>query len=177
MMHFEKKLSSKEVFRGKIISVNHDIVELENGKEALREIVVHPGAVVILAVQNGYAYFVRQFRYCLGVELLEAPAGKLELGEEHRDAAVRELKEEVGAEAGTLKYLGLNYPSPGCYTEVFHMYFATDLVMGEQSPDEDEFLTVEKIKIEDFEDMIARGEVSDGKSIAIFAMAKAQGLI
>lgn len=177
MSHFEKRLDSTEVFKGKIVSVKHDRVMLENGRESLREVVCHPGAVVILPVQEGCAYFVRQYRYSVGCELLEAPAGKLEPGENHRDAAVRELKEETGASCGKLVYMGEVYPSPGAYNEVFHMYFASELTFGDQCPDEDEFLTAERISLSEFEKMIARGEVNDAKSICIVAMAKSRGLI
>ena len=99
MAHFEKQLESKVVFEGKIIHVRHDKVELEDGRTSMREVVVHPGAVVSLAVHEGKTWLVRQYRYCIGRELLEAPAGKLEVGEDHRAAAIRELKEETGATA------------------------------------------------------------------------------
>ena len=81
MSHFEKKLSGKRVFEGRIISVDHDEVLLEDGSLAMREVVTHPGGVAVLAAENGDAYLVRRFRYCFGKELLEIPAGKLEPGE------------------------------------------------------------------------------------------------
>lgn len=177
MAHFEKKIDGEVVFEGKIIHVRHDRVELENGKIKSREVVVHPGAVVMLAVQDGYAYLVRQYRYCIGRELLEVPAGKLEKGEAHRDAAIRELKEETGAVGGRIEYMGEVFPTPGVYTEVFHMYFATDLEFGEQCPDEDEFLSVVKLPLEEYGRRIAAGEIHDAKTICIYAMAKARGLI
>lgn len=177
MAHFEKKVDEEIVFQGKIIHVRHDHVELENGKVKLREVVVHPGAVVMLAVHEGYTYMVRQYRYCIGRELLEVPAGKLEKGEDHRDAAIRELKEETGATAGRLLYLGEVFPTPGMYTEVFHMYFADQLDFGESCPDEDEFLTVQKVALTELEAMIADGRMTDAKTISIYAMAKARGLI
>lgn len=177
MSHFEKKLDSKVVFEGRIVSVRHDTVELENGKTAMREVIAHPGAVVILAVDKGDAIFVRQFRYVVGEEILEVPAGKLEYGEDHRDAALRELREETGASCERLVYLGKVYPTPGVYSEVFHMYFADGLTFGEQDPDEDEFLTAVRVPLEEYGRMIASGEANDGKSICIYTMAKARGLI
>ncbi len=177
MAHFEKKLDGEVVFQGKIIHVRHDHVELENGRVALREVIVHPGAVVMLAVHEGYTYMVRQYRYCIGRELLEVPAGKLEKDEDHRAAAIRELKEETGAVAGRLEYLGEVFPTAGMYTEVFHMYFAGELDFGEACPDEDEFLSVEKVKLTDLEAMIANGTMTDAKTICIYSMAKARGLI
>lgn len=177
MAHFEKKIDSQVVFQGNIIHVRHDRVELENGRITGREVVVHPGAVVMLAVQDGYAYLVRQYRYCIGRELLEVPAGKLEVGEDHRSAALRELKEETGAIGGRVEYLGEIFPTPGLYTEVFHMYLATDLQFGAQCPDEDEFLSVERLSLEEYGRMIERGEIHDAKTICIYTMAKARGLI
>ena len=177
MAHFEKKIDGEVVFQGNIIQVRHDRVELENGRIASREVVVHPGAVVMLAVQDGFAYLVRQYRYCVGRELLEVPAGKLEAGEDHREAALRELKEETGAVGGRVEYLGEIFSTPGLYTEVFYMYFATDLQFGAQSPDEDEFLSVERLSLEEYGRMIERGEIHDAKTICIYAMAKARGLI
>lgn len=177
MAHFEERISSKEVFKGKIISVRHDTVRLENGRETLREVVCHPGAVAVLAFEDGHIYFVRQFRYCTGMELLEVPAGKLEPGEDPEDAAMRELKEETGLACESLTELGRVYPSPGAYNEIFHMYFAKGLTQGEQTPDEGEFVTAEKISLGDFDKMVASGEIIDAKTIAIVAMARARGLI
>ena len=172
MAHYEKKVDGEVVFQGKIIHVRHDYVELENGKVKLREVVVHPGAVVMLAVHEGYTYMVRQYRYCIGQELLEVPAGKLEKGEDHRDAAIRELKEETGATAGRLEYLGEVFPTPGMYTEVFHMYFADQLDFGEACPDEDEFLNLIKMPFEEAFEMVMRGEIRDAKTQIAISMAK-----
>ncbi len=177
MPHYEKKLDSKEVFRGKIISVRHDTVELENGRSALREVVEHPGAVVILPFDGEYIYMVRQFRYVFDCELLEVPAGKLEAGEDHRDAALRELEEETGKKCRDLVYLGESYPSPGLYREIFHMYFAGGLVDGQLSPDEDEFLSAVRVTPEELEGMIANGEIKDGKTVTILHLAKSRGLL
>ena len=112
MSHFEKKLSGKRVFEGRIISVDHDEVLLEDGSLAMREVVTHPGGVAVLAAENGYAYFVRQFRYCFGKELLEIPAGKLEPGEDPEKAARRELMEETGFHARGSSCWAVFSPAP-----------------------------------------------------------------
>ena len=177
MAHFEKQLDSHVVLEGKIIHVRPDRVELEDGRTSMREVVVHPGAVVILAVHEGKTWLVRQYRYCIGCELLEAPAGKLEAGEDHRAAANRELKEETGATAGRLEYLGEVFPTAGMYTEVFHMYFASDLDFGAACPDDGEFLSVEPVALSELEAMIGTGRMTDAKTICIYSMAKARGLI
>ncbi|MBR3965854.1 MAG: NUDIX hydrolase [Clostridia bacterium] len=162
----EKKISSKEVFDGKVINVTVDAVELPNGAEGVREIVHHRGAVCVLPLtDDGDVICVRQFRYAHGEVLLEIPAGKLEEGEhDHRAAALRELSEETGAECSELIYLGKLYPSPAIFTEVIHMYLARGLTFGETHPDDDEFLEIERIPLEKLKDMVMRGEIYDAKT-------------
>lgn len=162
----EKKISSKEIFDGKVINVTVDAVELPNGAEGVREIVHHRGAVCVLPLtDDGDVICVRQFRYAHGEVLLEIPAGKLEEGEhDHRAAALRELSEETGAECSELIYLGKLYPSPAIFTEVIHMYLARGLTFGETHPDDDEFLEIERIPLEKLKDMVMRGEIYDAKT-------------
>lgn len=162
----EKKISSKEIFDGKVINVTVDAVELPNGAEGIREIVHHRGAVCVLPLtDDGDVICVRQFRYAHGEVLLEIPAGKLEEGEhDHRAAALRELSEETGAECSELIYLGKLYPSPAIFTEVIHMYLARGLTFGETHPDDDEFLEIERIPLEKLKDMVMRGEIYDAKT-------------
>lgn len=165
MPHFEKTLSSKEVFNGKVIRVCHDSVELENGETALREVVYHNGGVCVLPLtSDGEIIFVRQFRYPYKEEVLELPAGKLNKGEDPFESAVRELKEETGAEAGRYTPLGRLYPSPGYCGEIITMYLAEDLTFGEQSLDEDEFLDTVKIPFEKAVEMVLAGEIPDSKT-------------
>lgn len=162
----EKKLSSREIFEGKVMRVTVDTVALPNGKEATRELVHHRGAVCVLPLtDDGEVICVRQYRYAHGEVLLEIPAGKLEEGEnDHRAAALRELSEETGAECKELRYLGKLYPSPAIFTEVIHMYLATGLTFGDTHPDDDEFLEVERIPLDTLKDMVMRGEISDSKT-------------
>ncbi len=162
----EKKITSKEIFEGKVMRVTVDRVELPNGAEAVRELVHHRGAVCVLPMTDeGEVICVRQFRYAHGEVLLEIPAGKLEEGEyDHRAAALRELSEETGARCSELIYLGKLYPSPAIFTEVIHMYLAKGLTFGETHPDDDEFLEVERIPLEKLKDMVMRGEIYDAKT-------------
>ena len=177
MSHFEQRLRGEEKFRGKIIDVIHDTVLLENGREALREVARHPGAVGILVVEGEELVLVRQFRYPIGRELLEIPAGKLERGEEPYPAALRELREETGGLTEKLEYLGDYYGSAGFCDEKLTLYFARVEKTGENDPDEDEFLTVERYPLPVFEAMIARGEIVDGKTLSAYTLAKAKGLL
>lgn len=173
MEYFEKRLDGETVFEGKIVRLCVDRAELHNGKVVRREVVQHPGGVTILPVdENGDCYMVRQFRYPFGRMMLEAPAGKLEYGEEHRPAAIRELSEETGLSAEKLIYLGACCTSPGFSSEVLHIYLALGLQKGEQHTDEDEFLNVEKISLQKLVEMVMSGEIDDGKTIV--AVLKAE---
>lgn len=177
MSHFEQRLHGESKFHGKIIDVIHDTVLLENGREALREVARHPGAVGILVLEGEQLVLVRQFRYPIGKELLEIPAGKLERGEEPYPAALRELREETGGLADRLEYLGDYYGSAGFCDEKLTLYFAKISKTGENDPDEDEFLTVERYSLPAFESMIARGEIVDGKTLSAYTLAKAKGFL
>lgn len=172
-MHLqEKTVSSEPIFDGKIINVRKDKAELEDGSVVTRELVVHPGGVCVVPVnEKGEVYLVRQFRYPFKEILTEVPAGKLEVGEEHRSAGLRELKEEIGAECKSFEYLGVMYPSVAYLTEKIHMYLATRLSFGEQSLDEGEFLDVVKMPLENAVQMVMNGEIKDGKTQCALLMA------
>lgn len=178
-MHLqEKTVGTEPIFDGKIIKVQRDQAELENGAVVTRELVIHPGGVCIVPVnENGEVYLVKQFRYPFQEVLTEVPAGKLEFGENHRDAGLRELKEETGAECENFEYLGVMYPSVAYLTEKIHMYLATGLKFDKQSLDEDEFLDVIKVKLSDAVDMVLNGEIKDGKTqTALLLAAKKLGI-
>ncbi len=166
MGFFEKQISTKTVYRGRIVTIRNDIAELLNGHHVPREVVEHPGGVAIVPVDdNGSVLMVRQYRYPMEEELLEIPAGKLEYCEDHYDCAVRELSEETGCTAEKLVYLGPIYPSPGFSKEILYIYLATGLARGDAHPDEDEFLSVEAVPINALVDQIMAGEIKDGKTI------------
>ncbi len=172
-MHLqEKTVGTEPIFDGKIIKVQRDQAELENGAVVTRELVIHPGGVCIVPVnENGEVYLVKQFRYPFQEVLTEVPAGKLEFGENHRDAGLRELKEETGAECENFEYLGVMYPSVAYLTEKIHMYLATGLKFDKQSLDEDEFLDVIKVKLSDAVNMVLNGEIKDGKTQTALLLA------
>ena len=169
----EKTLSSQTMFDGRIIHVRRDVIELPNGKEAFREVVDHPGGVCVLALDGeDRVLIVSQYRYPYNKVLRELPAGKLERGEDPREAAIRELKEETGAEAGDFRSLGELYPSPGYCGEIIRMYLARDLRFGETHLDEDEFLNLERIPFGTLVEQVLSGEIKDAKTIAAALKAK-----
>ena len=163
----ERTIDRREVFRGRIIRVRQDTVRLPNGKESSREVVEHPGGVGILAIDGeDRVVLVRQYRYAFERVLTEIPAGKRETGEEPFLTAQRELKEEIGAEAGRWTELGALIASPGCYGETLYLYMAEDLTFGETHPDEDEFLEVLRVPFEEAVRQCMDGTLTDAKTVA-----------
>ena len=162
----EEQIGSEPLFRGHVIDLTRDTVRLPNGREATREVVLHRGAVAILPLLPGGEVLVEeQYRYPHDRVFLEIPAGKLDSRDEDPlSAAHRELAEETGYRAGRMLYLGEYIPSPAILSERIHLYLATDLREGEQSLDEDEFLSVRRIPLSDLVDAVLRGEIPDGKT-------------
>lgn len=168
----EKQLTSEEIFDGVVIHLFKDTVLLPDGREAVREVIRHPGAVCVLPVDSdGNVYFVKQFRYAFDRVTTEAPAGKLENGEDIKSAALRELKEETGLSAKKITYLGEMYTTPALIDEIIHLYIAEDLSSGEQSLDEDEFINVEKMSLEAAVKKVLSGEIKDSKTQTIVLRA------
>ena len=163
----EHKVSGKTIFNGKIVRLDVDQARLPDGSIATREVVYHPGGVAILALdeQNNVS-LVRQFRYPFGKLLLELPAGKLDHGTEEDPlvGAKRELSEEAGLEAAHWTYLGCILASPGFSSEVLHMYLARQLTPTPRHPDEDEFLDVVKIALDEALRLVMDGTIKDSKT-------------
>ena len=173
MNFFEKRISGEQKYKGVIVNVYLDKAELCDGKVVNREVVEHPGGVTILPVdKDGECYMVRQFRYPVGHMMLEAPAGKLEYGEDHRQCAERELSEETGFTADELIYLGCKYTSPGFSTEKLHFYLALGLHPGQSHTDEGEFLNVEQHNIDELTELVMSGKIEDAKTGTIVLMAE-----
>ena len=161
----ERTIESKTMFQGRIITVLLDTAGLPDGGTAQREVVLHPGGVAILALDEAdNVALVRQYRYPLHGLLLELPAGKLDPGEDHRPAALRELSEETG--------LGHIYASPGFCDEALHMYLARDLTRARQHLDEDEFLDVVTMPFDTLVEQVMSGEITDAKTVATVLKVK-----
>jgi ADP-ribose pyrophosphatase len=169
-------VDSRLQYQGKIISLRVDRIAFADGGEATREIVDHPGAVVIAALDAQERIFlVDQYRHPVAANLLELPAGCLEPGEDPLLAAKRELREEVGLEAGDWTYLGLFYSSPGFVDERLHAYLARELTFVGASPDDDEDLGVVRYPVRALLDELDR--VQDAKTLAaLLLLAKRMGL-
>lgn len=167
MVFEEKTVSSKEIYKGRIITVKVDEVAMPDGKLAQREIVEHPGGVGVVALTDANEIImVKQYRKPLDKSIYEIPAGKMDSGEEHRICGIRELEEETGYRAENFEYLGFIYPSPGFTDEVTHIYLATGLYPGKVNLDPDEFLDTVKIPLDEVVERIMNNEISDAKTIA-----------
>ncbi len=162
----EKQLKADYIYKGRIINLRKDEALLPNGNTALREVIEHPGGVCVAAVTDeDEILMVKQFRYPYMEEILEIPAGKRDsFDEEPLQCGIRELKEETGATAKNIFPLGELYPTPGYCGEIIWLYGADGLTFGETHPDEDEFLSVEKIPFEKAVDMVLSGEIKDAKT-------------
>lgn len=162
----EKFLSREEIFDGVVLKVVKDTVELPNGKEATRELCLHNGAVAIIPVlDDGRILMERQYRYAHGRIFFEIPAGKLDSADEDPlEAAKRELREETGAVAEKITYLGRIDPTPALINEKIHLYLAEGLKFGERELDDDEFLTVEPYPLDKLFEMVMNGEIKDSKT-------------
>ena len=170
----EKQIERTEIFDGAVLHVVKDKILLPDGNVSYREFCLHKGAVAVIPItDDNEVILVRQFRYAHHREFLEIPAGKFDfIGEDPLEAAKRELEEETGASAKNFIYLGVLDTTPALIDEKIHMFLAEGLTFGDSHPDEDEFLSVERIPLNKLVDMVMSGKIRDGKTqIAILKAA------
>lgn len=161
----EETLSSEPIFKGRVVELSRDTVLLEDGSQAVREVIHHPGGVCVAALDDqDRLLMVRQFRYPYKAQLLELPAGKREPGEDPAECGRRELEEETGARAEIFRPLGKLYPTPAYVDEIIYMYYAKKLSYTGQKLDEGEFLSVEQIPLGQAAEMVLAGEILDAKT-------------
>lgn len=162
----ERFIKREEIYKGAVLDVVKDTVELPDGKEAFREVCLHVGAVCVIPyLPDGRVIMERQYRYAHGRVFWEIPAGKLNFKEENPlEAAKRELREETGAVAKSYTFLGAIVPSVAILSERIYMYLAEDLSFGERELDEDEFLDVEFVPLDKLYEMVISGEIEDAKT-------------
>ncbi len=172
----KKLLSSKELYKGKIINVYLEEVEVD-GNRLVREVVRHNGGSAVLAEKDGLFAFVRQYRHPNGRNFLEIPAGTRDGDELGEVTAYRELQEECGLKAKSLTHICDFAVSPGYSNEILHIYYANDFETVERHLDEDEFLSVEWIDKEVAISMAINGEIQDGKTLTALLWYKAKGII
>jgi ADP-ribose pyrophosphatase len=164
-----KVLSSREVFRGPVFGVTTDEVEEPGGIRARRDIVHHPGSVVILAVDEAVPPRIlleRQYRHAAQEYLWELPAGRIDRGEAELVAAKRELLEETGFTASHWQRMFKCYVSPGFMDETMALYLARDLKAGEPQPEADEVIRRRMVALPDALRMVQNGTIHDGKTIS-----------
>lgn len=168
----ETCISTEEVYRGRLLTVHSDKVRLPDGGESVREHIIHPGAVVMLAtLDNGKLLFERQFRYPVGQVFLELPAGKIDHGEPPLDTARRELREETGYKAKHWRHLGVMHPCIGYSNERIEIFLAHGLVFVGHERDQGEFLEVIELSLPDALLAVRDGEITDAKTITALLWA------
>jgi ADP-ribose pyrophosphatase len=173
MVYEEKTMKSEKIYEGRILNLKVDTVELPDKKYSKREIVEHPGSVAIIALTDDNSLvLVKQFRKSIEDFIWEIPSGKLEVNEEPRETAVRELKEETGYEAGKLTYITEFFTTPGFCNEKIFLFLAENLIEGEACPDSGEFIEKDIIPLDELLKMIEKGEIVDSKTIIAIYTAK-----
>lgn len=162
----EPVISEDVVFQGRIFNVNRLSVRLPDGRDALRDVVRHPGAVAIVALtDDSRICLVRQYRSALARVTVEIPAGKLDPGEDPLTCAKRELKEETGMEAEKIAFLTTIATSDGFTDELIHIYMATGLHFTNPDPDDDEFINVDLVPLSELIDAVLDGRIEDCKTV------------
>lgn len=156
----------RNIYTGKVVTLNVDTVQLPNGMTVDLETIRHPGAAAVVPIKDdGTVVMIRQFRHAAGGFIYEIPAGKLDPGEAPLNCAARELEEEVGYRASSLELLSSIFTAPGFADEVIHVYKASGLTKGRQQLDRDEVLEIVEMPLEQAIKRIQDGTIRDGKTI------------
>ncbi len=168
----ELTLESQVMYRGRILNLRVDTVQLPSGRVAAREVAEHSDSVCIVPIDDdGNVVMVRQFRTPTGGALLEVPAGGVEAGEVSDETVQRELQEETGYRAGSIRQLAGFWLAPGWCDEYMYAYLATGLTPSKLAGDDDENIAVERVSLEQSLELIADGTINDAKSIAALLLA------
>jgi len=163
-MHMTESI--RNVFTGRVLTLNLERVRLPNGRVAELEIAHHPGGAAVVALDDeGRVCLLRQYRHAAGGWLTELPAGKLDGGEPPLECAQRELAEEAGVTARQWEKLGECFSSPGVLTEVLHLFLARDLAPADARPEEHEVFEASWVPLDEAVDLAARGELRDAKTL------------
>jgi ADP-ribose pyrophosphatase len=178
------KISSRRIHTGKIISLDSDTVRFPDGSVGELDMIRHPGASAIVpfltdaTADDPQLLLIRQYRYAADQYLYEIPAGRLDPGEEPRDCARRELREETGCTARQIDFLFSMYTTPGFTDERIHLFMATGLARGEAAREADEFMTMETVTLSRALRLIQQGEIKDAKTALaiLFAAGFRSGL-
>ena len=172
----EKQLNREEIYKGKVIHVVKDLVEIDDGSTAYREVVLHNGGACIALKKDDRYFMVCQYRYSLGKEMLEFPAGKIELGEDPDETILREAVEETGYEALNVKKLGSIIPTCGYCSERIHLYYGEAGKRLGQHFDPDERIDLKLYSFAQIKDLISQGVIDDAKTIALMYRLEMEGI-
>ena len=171
-MLFEKTIDKKTVFEGKVFDVEIKKITTPEGKESFREIVIHHGGACILPIDDeGNCYLVKQFRSPFETIMLEAPAGKIEEGEDPLTCAAREITEETGHIAGNIESVGAIAATPGYCSEIISLFIGTGLEYKGGTPDENEYISTVKMPLKEAVEMEDSGTIKDAKTMALLYKA------
>lgn len=166
-------IHSEVLMKGRAFTIRRDTMKTLTGAETKFDIVEHGGSVILIPIDSdGNILFVRQYRHAAGIEMLELPAGTRDGDEPFEVCAAREIREETGMQAGKLTQIGSFYLAPGYSTEYMGVFLAQDLSENPLEADDDEFLSVEKISLQEAFEKAGRGEIPDAKSLAALLMLK-----
>lgn len=172
-MSAARRISTRRVYAGRVLSLDVDEVEEPGGVYATREVVRHRGSVATLAVhEDGRVVLIRQYRYAVDQPVWELPAGRLDPGESALEGARRELEEETGLRAARIEPLGVFYTTPGFCDETMHLFRATGLTQGPAHPEADERIEVRACALEEARTMIGEGGIREGKTLVALLLER-----